>query len=57
MISRLLKPGGVWINEGPLLYYGNPGMELPFVSRSLADLEALDLIPNDSTPGLTDLRM
>lgn len=32
-------------------------MELPFVSRSLADLEALDLIPNDSTPGLTDLRM
>ncbi|GAA6023351.1 hypothetical protein JCM11491_000576 [Sporobolomyces phaffii] len=28
-ISRLLRPGGIWINEGPLLYYGNPGMELP----------------------------
>ncbi|BGP46986.1 hypothetical protein JCM10450v2_002838 [Rhodotorula kratochvilovae] len=28
-IFRTLKPGGVWINEGPLLYYGNPGMELP----------------------------
>ncbi|GAA5915486.1 uncharacterized protein JCM6883_004828 [Sporobolomyces salmoneus] len=28
-IWNLLRPGGVWINEGPLLYYGNPGMELP----------------------------
>ncbi|GAA5886265.1 hypothetical protein JCM16303_003744 [Sporobolomyces ruberrimus] len=28
-IYRLLKPRGIWINEGPLLYYGNPGMELP----------------------------
>ncbi|GAA5928057.1 uncharacterized protein JCM15063_006071 [Sporobolomyces koalae] len=28
-IWRLLKPNGIWINEGPLLYYGNPGMELP----------------------------
>ncbi|TNY17740.1 N2227-like protein-domain-containing protein [Rhodotorula diobovata] len=28
-IWAALKPGGVWINEGPLLYYGNPGMELP----------------------------
>ncbi|BGP38878.1 hypothetical protein JCM10449v2_002816 [Rhodotorula kratochvilovae] len=28
-IFRALKPGGVWINEGPLLYYGKPGMELP----------------------------
>ncbi|GAA5888340.1 hypothetical protein JCM5296_003293 [Sporobolomyces johnsonii] len=28
-IWRLLVPGGIWINEGPLLYYGNPGMELP----------------------------
>ncbi|GAA5992773.1 hypothetical protein JCM10908_006926 [Rhodotorula pacifica] len=25
----LLKPGGIWINLGPLLYYGNPAMELP----------------------------
>ena len=25
----LLKPGGVWINLGPLLWYGNPAMELP----------------------------
>ncbi|BGP54639.1 hypothetical protein JCM8202v2_002226 [Rhodotorula sphaerocarpa] len=25
----LLKPGGIWINIGPLLYYGNPAMELP----------------------------
>ncbi|GJN89932.1 hypothetical protein Rhopal_002921-T1 [Rhodotorula paludigena] len=24
-----LKPGGIWINEGPLLYWGNPTMELP----------------------------
>ncbi|GAA5880897.1 hypothetical protein JCM3774_003236 [Rhodotorula dairenensis] len=24
----LLKPGGIWINLGPLLYYGNPAMEL-----------------------------
>ncbi|GAA5846919.1 hypothetical protein JCM3766R1_000843 [Sporobolomyces carnicolor] len=28
-IWTLLKPNGIWINEGPLLYYGNPGMELP----------------------------
>ncbi|KAK4055788.1 hypothetical protein OIV83_000335 [Microbotryomycetes sp. JL201] len=28
-IWRLLKPGGTWINEGPLLYYGNPAMALP----------------------------
>ncbi|GAA5918566.1 hypothetical protein JCM1841_003305 [Sporobolomyces salmonicolor] len=28
-IWRLLVPGGIWVNEGPLLYYGNPGMELP----------------------------
>ncbi|KAK4056496.1 hypothetical protein OIO90_002343 [Microbotryomycetes sp. JL221] len=28
-IWRLLKPGGIWINEGPLLYYGQPGMALP----------------------------
>ncbi|GAA5861904.1 hypothetical protein JCM8547_008591 [Rhodosporidiobolus lusitaniae] len=28
-IFHVLKPGGIWVNEGPLLYYGNPGMELP----------------------------
>ncbi|PRQ77330.1 N2227-like protein-domain containing protein [Rhodotorula toruloides] len=28
-IYHTLKPGGIWINLGPLLYYGNPGMELP----------------------------
>ncbi|BGO90543.1 hypothetical protein NBRC10512_005261 [Rhodotorula toruloides] len=28
-IYRALRPGGIWINLGPLLYYGNPGMELP----------------------------
>ncbi|KAM0788657.1 hypothetical protein ACM66B_002759 [Microbotryomycetes sp. NB124-2] len=28
-IWRLLKPGGVWINQGPLLYYGTPAMALP----------------------------
>lgn len=28
-IWRVLKPGGIWVNEGPLLYYGNPGMALP----------------------------
>ncbi|GAA5834172.1 hypothetical protein JCM11251_000561 [Rhodosporidiobolus azoricus] len=28
-IYNALKPGGVWINEGPLLYWGQPGMELP----------------------------
>ncbi|GAA6031037.1 hypothetical protein JCM8097_003973 [Rhodosporidiobolus ruineniae] len=28
-IFRALRPGAIWINEGPLLYYGNPGMELP----------------------------
>ncbi|GAA5906850.1 hypothetical protein JCM6882_006846 [Rhodosporidiobolus microsporus] len=28
-IFNALKPGGIWVNEGPLLYYGNPGMELP----------------------------
>ncbi|GAA5973099.1 hypothetical protein JCM11641_006267 [Rhodosporidiobolus odoratus] len=28
-IFRALKPGGIWVNEGPLLYYGNPAMELP----------------------------
>ncbi|BGP14873.1 hypothetical protein JCM10213_003771 [Rhodosporidiobolus nylandii] len=28
-IFRALEPGGIWVNEGPLLYYGNPGMELP----------------------------
>lgn len=30
-IWAALRPGGVWVNEGPLLYYGNPGMELPCV--------------------------
>ncbi|GAA5956735.1 hypothetical protein JCM3765_005722 [Sporobolomyces pararoseus] len=28
-IWKLLKPNGIWINEGPLLYWGNPAMELP----------------------------
>ncbi|GAA5857478.1 hypothetical protein JCM9279_007300 [Rhodotorula babjevae] len=28
-IWAALRPGGVWVNEGPLLYYGNLGMELP----------------------------
>ncbi|GAA5820823.1 hypothetical protein JCM3770_000354 [Rhodotorula araucariae] len=28
-IFHALAPGGLWINEGPLLYFGNPGMELP----------------------------
>jgi hypothetical protein len=27
-IYTALRPGGIWINEGPLLYY-NPAMELP----------------------------
>ena len=44
MIWRLLKPGGVWINEGPLLYYGNPGMELPCVPVFPSLSEALELI-------------
>jgi carnosine N-methyltransferase len=33
-IYRTLKPGGIWINLGPLLYYGNPGMEVPCVRPS-----------------------
>ncbi|GEM12792.1 N2227-like domain protein [Rhodotorula toruloides] len=33
-IYHTLKPGGIWINFGPLLYYGNPGMELPHVPSS-----------------------
>jgi len=28
-VYRSLKPGGVWVNLGPLLYYGTPAMELP----------------------------
>ncbi|SGY79618.1 BQ5605_C008g05176 [Microbotryum silenes-dioicae] len=28
MIWRLLKPGGLWINEGPCLWYGTPRMAL-----------------------------
>ncbi|GAA6063534.1 hypothetical protein JCM10212_004240 [Sporobolomyces blumeae] len=28
-IWHLLRPGGVWINEGPLLYFGKVSMELP----------------------------
>ncbi|GAA6018446.1 hypothetical protein JCM10207_000897 [Rhodosporidiobolus poonsookiae] len=28
-IFRALRPGGLWLNEGPLLYYGQPAMELP----------------------------
>lgn len=28
-INTLLKPGGIWINFGPLLYYGNVAMALP----------------------------
>lgn len=41
-IYRALRPGGIWINLGPLLYYGNPGMELPCVPLPflLALLEA-----------------
>lgn len=28
-IYHSLKPGGIWVNLGPLLYYGQPAMELP----------------------------
>lgn len=56
-IWAALKPGGVWINEGPLLYYGNPGMELPCVlasrvppSLSRADKRRTDPRRAPSTP-------
>lgn len=30
-IWRALKRGGIWVNEGPLLWFGNPELPLPRV--------------------------